>query len=165
MLQDKESHLSLITCLITAKCQGIFPEPFTRRILLLGSGYVARPCAEYVLRRPENHLTVGNIKTSRTFAACRRLNVAEALASQFPQRATAISVDVTSQEAIDSAVSEHDLVIRYLTPFLNLSLIPYTHHPLVIRSAIKFKKHMVTTSYISPTMMEFDTAYILLSNS
>lgn len=30
-----------------------------RKILLLGSGYVARPAAEYILRDPRNHLTIG----------------------------------------------------------------------------------------------------------
>jgi spermidine synthase len=30
-----------------------------RKILLLGSGFVARPAAEYVVRDPRNHLTVG----------------------------------------------------------------------------------------------------------
>lgn len=30
-----------------------------RKILLLGSGFVARPCAEYLVRDPSNELTVG----------------------------------------------------------------------------------------------------------
>jgi len=30
-----------------------------KKILLLGSGFVARPCAEYVVRHPANHLTIG----------------------------------------------------------------------------------------------------------
>lgn len=30
-----------------------------KKIFLLGSGFVARPCAEYVLRNPKNELTVG----------------------------------------------------------------------------------------------------------
>lgn len=30
-----------------------------KRVLLLGSGFVARPCAEYVVRNPENELTIG----------------------------------------------------------------------------------------------------------
>lgn len=30
-----------------------------KKILLLGSGYVARPCAEYVARNPINQLTIG----------------------------------------------------------------------------------------------------------
>lgn len=35
-------------------------------------------------------------------------------------------------------------------------MIPYTHHVQVIRSAIKNKKHVVTTSYVSPAMQELD---------
>ncbi|CAG8763962.1 13519_t:CDS:2, partial [Dentiscutata heterogama] len=91
---------------------------------------------EYILRRPENLLTV----------ACRRIAHAETLARSFP-RATPISLDVTKEKELDAAVSKHDLVI---------SLIPYIHHPLVIKSAIKFKKNMVTTSYVSPAMRSFD---------
>lgn len=32
-----------------------------KKILLLGSGYVARPCAEYVVRDPMNDLTIGEL--------------------------------------------------------------------------------------------------------
>jgi saccharopine dehydrogenase (NADP+, L-glutamate forming) len=35
-------------------------------------------------------------------------------------------------------------------------LIPYTHHATVIKSAIRNKKNVVTTSYVSPAMMELD---------
>lgn len=38
------------------------------------------------------------------------------------------------------------------------SLIPYIYHALVIKAAIKFKKNVVTTSYVSPAMMEYDQA-------
>jgi spermidine synthase / saccharopine dehydrogenase (NADP+, L-glutamate-forming) len=31
----------------------------TKKILLLGSGFVARPCAEYIVRSPVNELTIG----------------------------------------------------------------------------------------------------------
>jgi predicted membrane-bound spermidine synthase len=31
----------------------------TKKILLLGSGFVARPCAEYIVRNPLNQLTIG----------------------------------------------------------------------------------------------------------
>jgi saccharopine dehydrogenase (NADP+, L-glutamate forming) len=37
-----------------------------------------------------------------------------------------------------------------------ISLIPYTYHATVILSALKKKKHVVTTSYVSPAMMELD---------
>ncbi|KAI6104579.1 Saccharopine dehydrogenase-domain-containing protein [Pisolithus croceorrhizus] len=108
----------------------------TRKILLLGSGFVARPCAEYVVRDPTNELTI----------ACRTLSSAAALADGLPN-AAAISLDVNSAEALDAQVALHDLVI---------SLIPYTYHAAVIKSAIKGKTHVVTTSYVSPAMRELD---------
>ncbi|KAI6023488.1 Spermine/spermidine synthase-domain-containing protein [Pisolithus marmoratus] len=74
-----------------------------------GSGFVARPCAEYIIRDPTNELTI----------ACRTLST--------------ISLDVNSTEALDAQVAAHDLVI---------SLIPYTYHAAVIKSAIKGKTHV-----------------------
>ncbi|KAF8641738.1 hypothetical protein AX16_009815 [Volvariella volvacea WC 439] len=109
-----------------------------KRILLLGSGFVARPCAEYVVRNPVNELTI----------ACRTLASAQALAEGLPST-TGISLDVGDAAALEKAVAEHDLVI---------SLIPYTHHATVIKAAIKGKTHVVTTSYISPAMRELDAA-------
>ncbi|TFK21590.1 spermidine synthase [Coprinopsis marcescibilis] len=109
-----------------------------KKILLLGSGFVARPCAEYIVRQPENELTI----------ACRTLSNAEALAESLPAT-TPISLDVNDKEALDAAVAAHDLVI---------SLIPYTYHAQVIKAAIKGKKDVVTTSYVSPAMRELDEA-------
>ncbi|KAF8435459.1 Saccharopine dehydrogenase-domain-containing protein [Boletus edulis BED1] len=108
----------------------------TRKILLLGSGFVARPCAEYVARNPSNELVI----------ACRTLNSAKALAEGLPN-ATAISLDVNSMVDLEAQVAAHDLVI---------SLIPYTYHAAVIKAAIKGKTHIVTTSYVSPAMRELD---------
>jgi len=39
----------------------------TRKVLLLGSGFVARPCAEYVVRDPSNELTIGTTINSAHF--------------------------------------------------------------------------------------------------
>jgi saccharopine dehydrogenase (NADP+, L-glutamate forming) len=44
-------------------------------------------------------------------------------------------------------MAQHDLVI---------SLIPYNFHKTIIKSAIRHKKHVVTTSYISPSMLQLD---------
>ncbi|CAG8436057.1 749_t:CDS:10 [Ambispora gerdemannii] len=104
-------------------------------------GFVAGPAAEYILRRPENHLTIGT--------AVRHIEHARALARPFGSRATAITLDVTNEEALDNQISKYDLVI---------SLIPYTLHPLVIKSALKFKKNVVTTSYVSDAIKAFDKA-------
>jgi saccharopine dehydrogenase (NADP+, L-glutamate forming) len=61
--------------------------------------------------------------------------------------ANPISLDVDNEEALNAEVAKHDLTI---------SLIPYTHHAKVIKAAIRSKKHIVTTSYVSPAMMELD---------
>lgn len=78
--------------------------------------------------------------------ACRTLATAEGL-SKGAKGATPISLDVTDESALDAEVAKHDLVI---------SLIPYTFHATVIKSAIRQKKHVVTTSYVSPAMLELD---------
>lgn len=62
-------------------------------------------------------------------------------------RAKAMALDVSDEKALDEQVSKSDLVI---------SLIPYTYHVAVVKSAIKFKKHVVTTSYVSPAMLELE---------
>lgn len=54
---------------------------------------------------------------------------------------------MSDDKALDAEVAKHNLVI---------SLIPYTHHATVIKSAIREKKDVVTTSYVSPAMMELD---------
>ncbi|RDB15379.1 Saccharopine dehydrogenase [NADP(+), L-glutamate-forming] [Hypsizygus marmoreus] len=109
-----------------------------KKVLLLGSGFVARPCAEYVVRDPSNELTI----------ACRTLASAQALGENLPST-SAVSIDVNNTAALEAAVAAHDLVI---------SLIPYTYHAAVIKAAIKGKTHVVTTSYVSPAMRELDAA-------
>ncbi len=65
-------------------------------------------------------------------------------------KCNAIAIDVNNAAELESAIAQHDLVI---------SLIPYTFHCKVIAAAIKLKKHVVTTSYISPAMLEYDQAF------
>lgn len=102
--------------------------------------------------------------------ACRTLESAKKLAEGVPL-ATPISLDVSNEKALDAEVAKHELVIRYVCVRAwalahsadtdvasNPSLIPYTHHATVIKSAIKAKKHVVTTSYVSPAMEELDAA-------
>ncbi|RYP46294.1 hypothetical protein DL768_007461 [Monosporascus sp. mg162] len=113
----------------------------TNKILVLGSGMVAKPCVDYLLRNPGNELTIA----SRTLSTAK--NVANS--SERP-RATAIQLDVESPE-LGCAIAEHDLVI---------SLVPFVHHAEVIRLAIKGKTNVVTTSYISPAMKDLHYAAV-----
>lgn len=78
--------------------------------------------------------------------ACRTLDSAKALAEGL-KNASPISLDVSDSAALEKEISKNDLVI---------SLIPYTFHAVVIKAAIKVKKHVVTTSYVSEAMMALD---------
>lgn len=105
-----------------------------KQVLLLGSGFVAKPTVDILAKTPDVKVTV----------ACRTLSKAQALAGDV---ADAISLDVNDEVALDAAVAKFDLVI---------SLIPYTYHASVVKSAIKNKKHVVTTSYINPQLRELE---------
>lgn len=110
-----------------------------KKVLLMGSGFVAQPAAEYVLRRPDFNLSV----------ACRTLKAAEDFCASLSRPAQALSIDASNDAQLDAAIKEHDLVI---------SLIPYTMHKNIIASAVRHNKHVVTTSYVSDAMMEHDEA-------
>jgi saccharopine dehydrogenase (NADP+, L-glutamate forming) len=103
--------------------------------LLLGSGFVATPTVQ-VLSNAGVHVTV----------ACRTLASAQKLAGNFTNT-KAISLDVNNTSVLEDAVAKHDVII---------SLIPYTYHHAVVKAAIKAKKHVVTTSYVSPAMQALD---------
>ncbi|KAJ5000486.1 Saccharopine dehydrogenase [Colletotrichum sp. SAR 10_66] len=110
-------------------------HPSVVSVLMLGAGFVTRPTLD-ILSEAGIPVTV----------ACRTLESAQKLSAGV-KHATPISLDVTNDAALDAEVAKHDLVI---------SLIPYTFHATVIKSAIRQKKHVVTTSYVSPAMMELD---------
>ncbi|KAI0129324.1 Saccharopine dehydrogenase [Hypoxylon sp. NC0597] len=78
----------------------------------------------------------------------RHITVASAQSvSKGVQHVTPIFLDVTDENALDAEVGKHDLVI---------SLIQHTFHAIVNKSAIRQKKHVVTTNYVSPAMTELD---------
>lgn len=102
---------------------------------MLGAGFVTRPTLQ-ILSDADVNVTV----------ACRNIESAKKL-SEGVKNANPISLDVDDQQALDAEVAKNDLVI---------SLIPYIYHATVIKSAIRNKKNVVTTSYISPAMLELN---------
>ncbi|KAK5954798.1 saccharopine dehydrogenase (NADP+, L-glutamate-forming) [Knufia fluminis] len=106
-----------------------------KKALLLGAGFVTKPTVE-ILAKEGVTVTV----------ACRTLSSAEKLCEGI-SNTRPISLDVNDDAALDAEMEKTDLAI---------SLIPYTFHATVIKSAIRKKKNVVTTSYVSPAMMELD---------
>ena len=110
-----------------------------KKVLLLGSGLVAGPAAEYITRH--NHeLTVG----------CRTFATAETLCGTLPN-ATPLSVDVSSPDALRQAIKGHDVVV---------SLVPYTYHASIMTAALEEKCSVVTTSYVNPAMRALEKRFI-----
>ena len=106
-----------------------------QKVLLLGSGFVAEPVVDVLGFSEGIELTVG----------CRTLETAQKLAG--PSESNAVSVDVSNTEQFEEVLKDHDVVI---------SLIPFIYHPAVVKSAIKLKKDVVTSSYISPALKELE---------
>ena len=98
-------------------------------------------------RWKSNVLQRGKEKGSSA-TACRTLKNAQNLASCFPGT-NAISLDVSSATDLDKHISSHDVVI---------SLVPYVYHAGVIKSALRSKTHVVTTSYVSEAIRAFNPA-------
>jgi saccharopine dehydrogenase (NADP+, L-glutamate forming) len=107
----------------------------SQKALLLGAGFVTKPTVQ-ILADAGVEVTV----------ACRTVESAKKLCEGI-KNTKPVSLDVNDSDALDTAVESSDLVI---------SLIPYTFHAQVIKSAIRKKKNVVTTSYVSPAMMELD---------
>ncbi|KAF2717910.1 LYS9, Saccharopine dehydrogenase, lysine biosynthesis pathway [Polychaeton citri CBS 116435] len=121
---------------LTSAAQSILPGlTGSKSVLLLGSGFVTKPCAVELDKS-------GIIVT----VACRTLESAKSLSAGL-KHAKSISLDVSDAASLEAEIAKNDLVI---------SLIPYTFHAQVIKAAINVKKHVVTTSYVSDAMMALD---------
>jgi saccharopine dehydrogenase-like NADP-dependent oxidoreductase len=109
-----------------------------KKVLVLGAGLVARPLVQYLLALEDFSVVVADVEFAR----------AEKLVAGHP-RGRAENLDISKREALSAAIGRADLVV---------SMVPYTFHPLVAELAIAQGKHVVTASYVSPAMREFDAA-------
>lgn len=107
-----------------------------KKILIFGAGMVAGPPVTYLLEHGF-HVT----------AASRTMTKAEKLIGGHPN-GVAKEFDITkTPEKLEDLVKECDLAV---------SLLPYIYHVQVAKECIKHRKHMVTTSYVSPEMRALD---------
>jgi saccharopine dehydrogenase-like NADP-dependent oxidoreductase len=107
-----------------------------KRVLVLGAGLVSRPLVHYLTGHEGIEVTV----------ASRTVSKAEALVAG-RQGGRALALNVKDEAALTKLVAEHDI---------SVSLLPATEHVKVARMCLAHRKHMATTSYISPQMAALD---------
>ncbi|KAJ3270540.1 hypothetical protein HDV01_007743 [Terramyces sp. JEL0728] len=103
-----------------------------KKVLLLGSGFVAKPLVDFLLRNKGYSVTIAsNMKQEALRLSDNRPN------------APVVPLDVSNKQQLGELVKSHDIVV---------SFVPATLHPIVAEECLKFKKNLVTASYISPAM-------------
>lgn len=107
-----------------------------KKIVILGAGLVARPLVRYLLDQPDFEVEV----------ASRTVSKAVRLIDGHP-KGEAKELNLKNEEGLKQEIRNADLVI---------SMVPYSFHPKVARYCIDYKKHMVTTSYVSDEMKSLD---------
>ena len=115
-----------------------------RRILILGSGFVAGPCVGYLIKR----------NSSDRITLCSVIpGEAKAISDQYGSRVVPILLDVEAESkkvdggSLGEFIQKNDIVI---------SLVPAFLHAPVARLVIARQKLMVTASYVSPEMAALD---------
>ncbi len=102
-----------------------------KKVLILGAGLVVKPMVEYLLERKIPLLIASPMK-----------HRADAIINRNPL-GSAVDWSMDDPVALEKMVSEYDVVV---------SLLPYKYHVDVARVCIKYKRSLVTTSYVQPEM-------------
>jgi saccharopine dehydrogenase-like NADP-dependent oxidoreductase len=107
-----------------------------KNVLVLGAGMVSRPIIRYLLEQPDYFVTM----------ASRTVSKAEKIIDGHPN-GKPMELNVKDDALLEKLVSDADLTV---------SLLPYNYHVKVAKLCIKYKKHMLTTSYVSDEMKALD---------
>ncbi|KAF7721008.1 hypothetical protein EC973_005558 [Apophysomyces ossiformis] len=109
-----------------------------KTVLLLGSGMVAAPLVNHLLKRPDVRVVVGsNVSAEATALVAGRDN------------AESVSLDISDKEQLTRLVSGADVVVSFVPAFL---------HTGVAEVCVQQRKHMVTASYVSKEMQALDAS-------
>ena len=114
-----------------------------RKILVIGSGKSTSYLLKYLLDKAISeklHITVADINIT---------NAKKIIKNHI--NATTIILDIFNEFARDKAIKESDIVI---------SMLPARFHTAVAIDCIKYGKHMVTASYVSPEMQALNNKAI-----
>ena len=118
-----------------------------KKVLILGAGLVVKPIVTYLLRHG-----------FQVTVASRTKSKADEVIQGHPN-GVAIEWTTADEDKLDVMIMDNDLVV---------SLLPYTNHVNVARKCLKYKKDLVTTSYVRPEMQalneEAKSAGIIILN-
>ena len=116
----------------------------TRNVLVLGSGFVAAPLVDYLLRDGKTEITIA----SNSIQEVSRL-------SRNRENVETVLLDISNLDQLGKLISECDIVV---------SLVPASMHVTIAQECIKWKKNMVTASYISTAMKSLDERFFYLTS-
>ncbi len=106
-----------------------------KNILVFGAGRSATALIDYILEQAKQH-------DWQVIVADADKELAESKVKKHPN-GKAIYIDITKHKLRQKLISEADVVV---------SLLPVSLHYLVVHDCIKFRKHVVTASYLSNEM-------------
>jgi len=106
-------------------------EDQMKKVLVLGSGMVAKPFVDEMLEQ-------GHAVTCIDMDEAR----AKELVGKHP-KGKAVGLEIAKGEKLDAYIEAHDLVC---------SLLPPPFHPKIAKRCLNFKTNLVTTSYLSDDM-------------
>lgn len=112
-----------------------------KKILILGAGRSSSSLIEYLLKIAAQH-------DYEVTVADTSLELARQKTNKNP-RSRAISLDTNDEVKTREEIQRADLVVSMLPAFL---------HPAIAMQCVKFKKHLVTASYVSEEMKNLDEA-------
>ena len=106
-----------------------------KKILILGSGLVAKPIIQYLLSKNYQVTVASNTPDRSDMMIAGNSN------------GVSLFWEAGDVESLSQMVVGHDLTV---------SLLPYVFHVMVARHCVANKKNMVTTSYVKPEMYALD---------
>jgi len=108
-----------------------------KRVLLFGSGLVARSVLTYFAKQPAFAVTMASSDRDSL----------DRIKSDFPDKIRYVLADINDKKTCSQLVSSSDIVISLLPPPL---------HPTVAQYCLEEGRDMVTSSYLNPDISALD---------
>ena len=107
-----------------------------KRILVLGSGFTAKPLVDYLYAQNDYHLTVTGLTVEEAQNVTKNRD-----------HTTAMALNIMDDAAVSEQIGSHDFVA---------SMLPYEFHTRVAKMCVAQHKSMLTTSYAKEEIYQLD---------